>query len=214
MAAFQTHTFSDDHADGFGRDGNVVVDLFIASSEHGLSSTHIAIAGALSIHVLGITLDDFVNELPSHGCGLRSSDEVDRAETIDALLFPNDVDMASASLLKIAYGLSPSTDDEPHGPIGDQDLCCVFPCSQSWSMGPNALDTDGIEVGLPKLFAIICNDPRNLSFGVFSCSLRARYLALADRSTGFGTRQELHPRGCLILHPPQILSLAANDETD
>lgn len=179
-------TFSDNHAYGFRRDGDVVVDLFIStssSSEHGLSSTHVAIAGVLSIHVLSITLDYFVNELSGNSCSLRSSDEVDRSEAIDALLFPNDVDMASTSLLEISYGLSTSTDDKPHSPIRNQDLCCVFPCSQSRSMCPDTLDTTGIEVGLPKLLAIICNDSRNLSFRVFSCSLRAGNLALTYRST-------------------------------
>ena len=124
--------FADDHAHGFRRNDDVVVDLFVVSSVHAtLSSASVAV-GVLV--VLIVAVDDLGDQGFGHGGGLRGADEVDGSLTIDAFLFADDVDVTSAPLLKVSDGFATSSDDESNGAIRDQDLIRVLTRSQGWRM--------------------------------------------------------------------------------
>lgn len=223
---------TDDHTYGLRRHGDIVVDLFVvvASAVHVvlLSSAavtvvvvhvhihvHVHVADRIRIAltmVLVVALHDLQDELASNGGGLRGADQIDRAETVDAFLFPDNVDMTCTAFLKITNGFPTTADDETHGPVWDQDLCSVFTRSQGWSMGSHILHAaQRSEVRLSELLPVVGDDTEDLALRIISRLTCARNLALTKRSAGFGSRQELYACCRLILHAAQVLTLATDD---
>lgn len=224
-------TLADNHTYGFRRHGNIIVDLFVVVSAAVhvvlLSSAavtvvvvhvHVHVADSVRIAltmVLVIALHDLQNELASDGGGLRSADEIDRAETVDAFLFSYNVDVTCTPFLKITDRFATTADDETHSPVWDHDLCSILTRSQGWGMGSHILHAaHRSKVRLSKLLPIVGDDTVDLALGIISRLTSARNLALANRSARFGSREELYACCRLILHAAQVFTLATDYETN
>ena len=144
-------TFSDDHADGFGRDADGVVDATPSVAAHTSSIPTVtppsaaharpALRGAtlaLARQTLGVTVDNLHDQLLGHRRGLRRSNEIDGTEAIGALRLADDVDVTARALLEVADRLTPASDDQTHGTVGHHDLHAILTLSQSGLMGARA----------------------------------------------------------------------------
>jgi hypothetical protein len=88
----------------------------------GLLLVLLRLLGVRTVHLFGITVDNLHNKLLSMGSSSGTSNEVHRAKTVHALVFTNNVDVATTTLLQVSNSLTATANDKTNGAVRNHDL--------------------------------------------------------------------------------------------